>query len=99
VFENLRRSMGKAGMYWSQLARVDYINPKRWAIGIRNFDKKPFESFLSNLLNLAPTLGRAKSSILHGAWRFLFFLNFIFGKFRVHLDLHIHCWDFHIMKK
>jgi hypothetical protein len=25
-FENIRRSVGKAGMCWSQLARVDYIN-------------------------------------------------------------------------
>jgi hypothetical protein len=34
MFEVLRRSMGRAGMCWSQPARVDYISPKRWAIGI-----------------------------------------------------------------
>jgi hypothetical protein len=28
-----------------------------------------------HFLNLAPTLGRVKSSIPHGAWRFHFFLN------------------------
>jgi hypothetical protein len=30
VFENFRRSLGKAGMCLSQPARVDHINPKRW---------------------------------------------------------------------
>jgi hypothetical protein len=50
-------------------------------------------------LNLAPTRGSVKSSILHGAWRFHIFPNFIFSKFRVLLDLHIHCWDFSFMKK
>jgi hypothetical protein len=35
----------------------------------------------------------------YGAWRFYFFSNFIFAKFRVHLDLHIHYWDFSFMKK
>jgi hypothetical protein len=41
TFEVLRRSMGKAGMCWSQPVRVDYINPKRWAVGIRNLEKSP----------------------------------------------------------
>jgi hypothetical protein len=41
-------------------------------VGSRNKEvwEKPFESFLSNLLNLAPTLGRVKSSLPHGLWRF-----------------------------
>jgi hypothetical protein len=86
MFEVLRRSMGRAGMCWSQPARVDYISPKRWAVGIKNLEKSP--------LNLAPTLGRVKSSLPHGAWRLYFFSNFIFDKFRVNLDLHIHPWDF-----
>jgi hypothetical protein len=43
--EVLRRSMGRAGMCWSQPARVDYINPKRWAVGIRNFEKRPLRVF------------------------------------------------------
>jgi hypothetical protein len=38
-FEVSRRSMGRAGMCWSQPARVDYISPKRWAIGIKNLEK------------------------------------------------------------
>jgi hypothetical protein len=41
MFEVLRRSMGRAGMCWSQPARVDYINPKRWAVGIKNLEKSP----------------------------------------------------------
>jgi hypothetical protein len=41
MFEVLRRSMGRAGMCWSQSARVDYISPKRWAVGIRNLEKSP----------------------------------------------------------
>jgi hypothetical protein len=44
--------------------------PKK--MGSRNKEswEKPFESFFSNLLNLSPTLGRVKSSLCHGAWRF-----------------------------
>jgi hypothetical protein len=41
MFEVLRRSTGRAGMCWSQPARVDYISPKRWAVGIRNLEKSP----------------------------------------------------------
>jgi hypothetical protein len=41
VFENLKRSMGRAGMCWSQPARVEYMSPKRWAIRIRNLEKSP----------------------------------------------------------
>jgi hypothetical protein len=41
TFEVLRRNIGRAGMCWSQLARVDYISPKRWAVGIRNLEKSP----------------------------------------------------------
>jgi hypothetical protein len=41
VFEVLRRSMGRAGMCCSQPARVDYISPKRWAVGIRNLERSP----------------------------------------------------------
>jgi hypothetical protein len=52
-----------------------------------------------HLLKLALTLGRVKSSIAHGAWRFYFFEVCIFAKFRIHLDLHIHLWDFCIIKK
>jgi hypothetical protein len=39
MFEVLRRSMGKVGMCWTQPARVDYISPKRWAIGTKNLEK------------------------------------------------------------
>jgi hypothetical protein len=45
MFEVLKRSMGRAGMCWSQLARVDYISPKRWAVGIRNLEKSPLRVF------------------------------------------------------
>jgi hypothetical protein len=37
-------------------------------------------------LKLAPTLGSVKCSIFHGDWRFHFFPNFVFTKFRVHLN-------------
>jgi hypothetical protein len=39
MFEVLRRTMGRVGMCWSQPARVDYIGPKTWAVGIRNLEK------------------------------------------------------------
>jgi hypothetical protein len=48
--------------------------------------------------NLAPIFGRVKTSILHGAWRFQIFPNFL-AKIRLHQDLHINCWDFCLMKK
>jgi hypothetical protein len=73
-----------------QPKKVGSRNKKSW--------EKPFESFLSNLLNLAPTLGKVKSSFPHGAWRFWFFTNSIFAKFRINLDLNIHCWNFSFMK-
>jgi hypothetical protein len=41
TFEVLRRCMGRAGMCRSQPTRVDFISPKRWAIGIRNLEKSP----------------------------------------------------------
>jgi hypothetical protein len=99
MFEVLRRSMGRAGMCWSQPTRVDYMSPKRWAVGIKNLEKSPLRVSSPILLNLAPTLGRVKPYLPHGAWRFYFFSNFIFDEFRVHLDLHIHHWDFCFMKK
>jgi hypothetical protein len=39
--ESFWRSVGRASMCWSQLARIDYITPKTWAIGIRRFEKSP----------------------------------------------------------
>jgi hypothetical protein len=45
-----------------------------------------------------PTLGSVKSSIPHKVWRFYFFGNFIFPKFRVDLDLHTYRSDFHFME-
>jgi hypothetical protein len=41
MFELLKRNMGRARMCWSQPARVHYISPKRWAVGIRNLEKSP----------------------------------------------------------
>jgi hypothetical protein len=43
-----------------------------------------------HFLKLALILGSVKCSILHGDWKFLFFSNFIFPKFRIHMDLHIY---------
>jgi hypothetical protein len=60
-----------------------------WILGVQH----------SHILNLAPSFGRVKSSIPQRDWRFDFFPKFIFVKFRVHLDLHIHCWNICFMKK
>jgi hypothetical protein len=51
-----------------------------------------------HLMNLAPTLGRVKSSNPHGAWRFHFFEIFL-AKIKEQLNLHIHHWNFSFMKK
>jgi hypothetical protein len=50
-------------------------------------------------LKLAPTLGSANSSKIHGEWRFHFFPKEKNPKFRAHMDLHIYRWDFCFMKK
>jgi hypothetical protein len=52
-----------------------------------------------HFLKLAPTLGSANSSKIHGEWRFHFFPKKKIPKFRVHLGLHIYLWDFCFMKK
>jgi hypothetical protein len=52
----------------------------------------------THFFKLPPTLGSVKSSIPHKVWRFYFFWNFTFAKFRVHLDLHIYHSDFCFME-
>jgi hypothetical protein len=52
-----------------------------------------------HFLKLAPTLGSANSSKIHGEWRFHFFPKIKNPKFRSHLDLHIYRQDFCFMKK
>jgi hypothetical protein len=39
VFEVFRRCLGKAGMCWNQLARVDHMR-KKWRAGGKKFQKK-----------------------------------------------------------
>jgi hypothetical protein len=53
----------------------------------------------THFFKLPPTLGSVKSSIPHNVWRFYFFWNFIFPKFRVYLDLQIYHLDFLIHGK
>jgi hypothetical protein len=61
---------GQGGHVLEPTSKSWLHQPKK--VGSRNKESwgKPFESFLSNLLNLAPTLGRVKSSFPYGAWRF-----------------------------
>jgi hypothetical protein len=80
MFEVLRRSMGRAGMYWSQPARVDYISPKRWAVGIRNLEKSPLRVSSPIFWTLPLHLGgwNLPSPMEHGDFNFfqiLFLLN------------------------
>jgi hypothetical protein len=51
-----------------------------------------------HFLKLAPTLGSANFSKIHGEWRFHFFQIFFLPKFSPYLDLPIYHWDFCIMK-
>jgi hypothetical protein len=51
---------------------------KEWAWG---FGRMGIQH--SHFLNLAPILGRVKSFILHGVWKFHFFL-IVFAEIRVH---------------
>jgi hypothetical protein len=52
----------------------------------------------THFFKLPPSLVSVKSSIPHWVWRFFFFFNFIFPKFRVHMDLHIYHLDFCFME-
>jgi hypothetical protein len=52
-----------------------------------------------HFLKLVPTFGSVESSIPHGEWRFHFFPKKKNSKFRVHIDLYIHRWDFGFNKK
>jgi hypothetical protein len=77
------------------------VNPRSPAgCGLTPGQGQTVEIFLvfKSFLKLAPTLGSVKSCKLHGDWRFHFFSNFIFPKFRAHLDLHIYNSDFRFMK-
>jgi hypothetical protein len=72
--------MGKAGMCWSQPARVDYISPKRWAVGIRNLKKSPLRASSLIFWTLTLYLGgwNLPSLTEHGDFNFfqiLFSLN------------------------
>jgi hypothetical protein len=62
--------MGRVGKCWSQPARVDNINPKRWAARIRRFEKNPLKVSSSVF---EPCSYTWEGEILHGAWRFYFF--------------------------
>jgi hypothetical protein len=88
----------KAGKCCSQLARIDYINPKRWTAWRRRFEKSPLIVSLPFLWTLP----------LHLEWWNLPFLmelgDFIFkmfwgGGIRVHHHLHINRSDFCLMQK
>jgi hypothetical protein len=54
MFEVFRRSLGRAGMYWSQLARVDHMC-KKWRAKKKKFKKRETES---NRAKRQPTAGR-----------------------------------------
>jgi hypothetical protein len=73
---------GQGGHVLEPTSKSWLHQPKK--VGIKNKEvwEKPFENFLSNLLNLAPTFGRVKSSIPHGAWRFHFFPKFFLLKLK-----------------
>jgi hypothetical protein len=49
VFEVFRRSLGRAGMYWSQPARVDHMRKKWRAGGKKNYGSMPSPARLSPL--------------------------------------------------
>jgi hypothetical protein len=76
-----------------------YLKKKNfWKFGkwARAFERMDVQH--PHYLKLAPTLGSANSSKIHGEWRFYFFPQFLFAKFSPHLDLHIYHWDFCFIK-
>jgi hypothetical protein len=99
MFEVFRRSMGMAGICCSQLARVDYISPIRWAARIGNLEKKPLRVSSPIFWSLPLHLEVLNLPFLTEIGGFNFYQNFIFAKIRLHLDLHIHHRDFSLMKK
>jgi hypothetical protein len=98
MFENFMRSMGKAGKCWSLPTRVDHISPKRWAVGIRRFEKSPLRVSSPIFSTLLLHLEGWNLPFLMELGDFSFF-KFYFAKIRVHQDLHIYGWDFCFIKK
>jgi hypothetical protein len=81
---------------------LNFLNFKKksfWKFGkwARAFERMVVQH--PHYLKLAPTLGSANSSKIHGELRFHFFPKKTNPKFRTHLDLHIYRWDFCFMKK
>jgi hypothetical protein len=91
----LKRSLGRASKCWSQPTRIDHISPKKWAAGIRKFEKSPLRVFSLVFWTLPLHLGRW--NLLHmELGDFIFFQ--IFPKIRRWQDLHINHWDFCLIK-
>jgi hypothetical protein len=65
VFENFGEKFGKAGMCLSQLARIDYISPKKWTARIRRFEKALWEF---PLWIFEACLYTWKGEIFHSSW-------------------------------
>jgi hypothetical protein len=97
MFKNFKRSPGMVGMCSSQLARVDYINLKRWATWIRRFKKSALR-VSSPVFEPCPYTW--KGEIFHSSCslEISFLSKKVFAKIRVYQDLHIHRWDFCLLK-
>jgi hypothetical protein len=77
VFENLKRSMGMSSMCYSQPASVDYISPKWWVVGIRNFEKSPLRVSSPIFWTLSLHLEECNLTFLMELGDFIFFQFFL----------------------
>jgi hypothetical protein len=73
VFEVFRRNSGRAGMCWSQLARVDHMR-KKWRVGGKKKEKKKEQS-LTGPRPAGPSPIRLCSFL----FEFFLFFKFFFG--------------------
>jgi hypothetical protein len=75
VFEVFRRSLGRAGMCWSQSARVDHMR-KKWAGGKKNLEKREQSSTGQESIRDLAAVGAGRRLACQAM--FFFFEFFIF---------------------
>jgi hypothetical protein len=85
VFENFKRSLGRAGMCWSQPIQVDHMCKKRWAEGRRKIlqgESLGHKRRKDSQPRLAVWHTASYSPVVPRFLQFLIFLTFFFGFMR-----------------
>jgi hypothetical protein len=97
MFENFRRSLGKAGMCWSQPARVDYMCKNLWARRRKFFLQRRSLGYLhraSDRLPVATTRNLPDYGSFPATPFFCNFWIFFYFSFWCHKDVWGWAWHF-----